>query len=344
MALRDLASMPAHAIGALTGAKSFRDNRIVGSPALNRRGFHLRRVALAERVAEHRRRRIERLASPAHRKMFDECGYVVVENALPDTLFATVASEVAATPFPARELRQGDTVTRFITLSPGILRAVPGIAQAVRHPGFQGLMRYVGAANGDPLVSLHTVLTGPVGGRPDPQSSFHSDTFHATAKGWLFLRDVAPEDGPFSYVPGSHRVTPARRDWEYEQSLLAAEHPDPHHASGSFRASTDELAAMGYPPAVTFPVKANTFVVADTHGFHARQPSRRASARLALMGSLRASPFLPLAGPDPMDLPGLRHRKAQILDAARAVEARLRGTPENQPFVGKLLADAPAVR
>jgi hypothetical protein len=33
-------------------------------------------------------------------------------------------------------------------------------------------------------------------------------------KAWLFLDDVALEDGPFADVAGSHRLTPARLAWE----------------------------------------------------------------------------------------------------------------------------------
>ena len=46
-------------------------------------------------------------------------------------------------------------------------------------------------------------------GPPDPQTALHADTFHPTVKAWLFLTDVAADAGPFTYVPGSHRLTPS---------------------------------------------------------------------------------------------------------------------------------------
>ena len=344
MRLLDIATLPIDALGVASGAKSFRHNRLIGSPELNRRGLHIKRVAFAERMADARRRRLVHLASAAHREMFAELGYVRVENALPDELFRLVSDEIEGTPLPAREMKQGNAVTRFITLSPNVLRRTPGLRKAIWDDTFQGLLRYIGSSNSDPYVTLHTVLTDPDKGRRDPQTSFHSDTFHPTSKAWLFLRDVEIEDGPFSYVPGSHRMTPARLEWEYEQSINARMHKDLHHSGGSFRATEDELRRMGYPKPDLFPLKANTLVVADTHGFHARQPSFRKSTRIALYGSLRASPFYPLAGPDFMDLPGLRGRKAEILDYYRAVEARLKGKPESQPLVGEVRAVDPAVR
>ena len=133
-------------------------------------------------------------------------------------------------------------------------------------------------------MNLHTVITDPLKGDTDPQTMFHSDTFHATAKGWFFLRDVEMADGPFGYVPGSHRMTKGRLDWEYEQSLIAAKHGNGHHAGGSFRASSSDIKAMGYGGIEPLPVPANSLVIADTHGFHARCESTRPSTRLSIYG------------------------------------------------------------
>ncbi len=344
MSFRSALLTPVHAAQLATGASSFRDNALIGSPFLNRRGLHLKRIRLAETMADWRRRRLVRLLTAEHREAYEELGFVVVENVLPDEVFRALSEEVETSEFDAREMKQGDTVTRFISLPPAVLRRTPHLAAFVNGPLFQGLMRYVGSANIDPLVTLHTVLTTPGQGRPDPQRTFHSDTFHSTAKSWFFLRDVATEDGPFSYVPGSHRLTAGRLDWEYEQSLSAAASPIHPHSRGSFRATEDELSAMGYPPFVAFPVPANSLVVADTHGFHARRPSSRPSTRLAVYGSLRISPFLPFTGPDLFDLPGLKNRKAQLLDWTRWAEAKLKGKKESQPLVGRLRPGDPPVR
>ncbi len=344
MGTKSLLLSPLHAVQLATGASSFKDNPLIGSPSLNRRGLHVKRIKLADNIAISRRRRLTRLLPKEHREAYEEQGYVLVENVLPERAFRALSEEVETTVFDAREMKQGDTVTRFITLSPGVLRRTPQLEKFVNGDLFQGLMRYVGAGNIDPLVTLHTVLTTPGKGRPDPQQTFHSDTFHSTAKSWFFLRDVKVEDGPFSYIPGSHRLTKTRLEWEYEQSLTAASSPIHPHSRGSFRASEGELAAMGYPPFVSFPVPANSLVVADTHGFHARRPSTRPSTRLAVYGSLRVGPFMPFAGPDLFDLPGLRNRKAQMLDWMRWAEAKVLRKKESQPFVGQLKPGDPAVR
>jgi hypothetical protein len=337
-------ALPLHAAALASGAKSFRANPVIGSPALNARGLHVARIRLAERMAEARRRRLRGLVPDAHRDAFDRDGVVAVEDALPAELFARLRAEALGRPLPAREMRQGAAVTRFVDLDPATLAGLPALRAAASAAILRGLLRYAAATDGEPLLYLHSVVTDPARGAPDPQTDFHSDTFHAAAKAWLFLHDVAEADGPFVYVPGSHRLTPGRLDWERAQSLTAAGAADRHHAAGSFRAARDALDAMGYGPARSFPARANTLVVADTHGFHARGPALRPSVRVALYGSLRRNPFLPWTGLDPMRLPGLRGREGLIFGALLDLRERLGLGRNPQPRVGAVAADDPATR
>ena len=338
MRLRDVAMMPFHVFAIAGSTKSFRRNPILGSPSLNKSGLHTGRIRLAARMAENRRMRMTKLVAAEHREQFGRDGYVTVANALPQSLFESLLAEISKTSFPTHELRQGGARTRFFTLTPDNLKPTPALSETVNGPLFQGLLRFVASRDAEPVVTLHTVLSDTPKSVRDPQSKFHSDTFHPTAKAWLFLQDVVPEDGPFSYVPGSHKMSEGRMEWEYAQSLTARDHRDGHHAGGSFRASAEEIAEMGYASAVTFPVKANTLVVADTHGFHARTPSQRKSKRVAIYGSLRTHPFVPIAGGDIFSLPPLTGRKTQIQDQLRSLQSLMTGKPLAQPFVGNLLA------
>ena len=341
MKIRDALLLPVHLASLATGAKSFRHNPLIGSERLNARGLHTARLRIAEQMARSKRRRLAHLLDQRQLETFEQQGFIVVHDVLPQERFVDLAAEVEQTRFEAREMKQGQTVTRFITLTPGNLRSTPLLSAFVRGNLFQGLLRYGACWNGDPMVSLHTVLSpGPESG--DPQSVLHSDTFHAAAKGWFFLRDVEIEDGPFSYVPGSHYATPGRLRWERERSLTAAKSDNPHHAAGSFRATLDEVREMGYADPVPLAVPANTLVVADTHGFHARVPSQRASTRLAVYGSLRRNPFLPWTGGDILNLPGFRGRRAQLLDLLRDAGTAVTRAPAGQPPVGRVRpADPP---
>lgn len=342
--LLSYAAFPLHAAALATGAKSFRDNPVLGSRTLNRRGLHVARVSVAERMADARRRRLSRLACDADRAAFARDGFIIRREFLAPDKFAKLVRDLEATPLPAREMRQGSAVTRLIDLTPETLRRVPGFDATARNPVLQGLLRYVAATDADPILCLHTVLADPDEGPPDPQTAFHSDTFHATAKAWLFLADVAPEDGPFMYVPGSHRATPGRLAWEQAQSEIAAGAPDALHARGSFRATPAEIAAMGYPPPVAFTVPANTLVVADTHGFHARGPSLRVSVRPAIYGSLRRNPFLPWTGLDPLSLPGLRGRKGALFGGWLDLRELILGVRSSQPRIGDATVFDPRTR
>jgi len=337
---RDYLLLPYYLASLASGAKSFRDNPLIGSHKLNERGLHATRIKLAEKMAKSKRKRLAHLIQPDHLKSFERDGFVCIHDVLHEKDFKNLVHEVEHTEFEAREMKQGQTVTRFITLTPTHLKSLPVLGSFIQGELFQGLLRYGACWNGDPLVTLHTVFS-PGPDSADPQSLLHTDTFHATAKGWLFLRDVELEDGPFSYVPGSHYATAGRLEWEYQQSLTAAESEIGHHSRGSFRATPEEVNAMGYPEAIPLSVPANTLVIADTRGFHARTPSQRPSVRLGIYGSSRRNPFLPWTGGDLLDVPGLRNRRAQLLDFQRDILSKMTGNPDGQPPVGIVYPTAP---
>ena len=61
------------------------------------------------------------------------------------------------------------------------------------------------------------------------------------------LAEPAADSGAFTYVPGSHRLTPERLAWEKRMSLAAPHSPDGETRQGSFRADPDDLTALGLP-------------------------------------------------------------------------------------------------
>ena len=62
-----------------------------------------------------------------------------------------------------------------------------------------------------------------------------------------------------------------------------------------------------------FAVPANTLVVADTVGFHARGLSARPSVRVEIWTYGRRNPFLPWTGLDPGSIPGIAERRIPFL-------------------------------
>ena len=292
------AMAPLWAAQLATGTKSFERNPVIGSRWLNERGLHTARVRLAGRIAEMRRRRLASLVSEADRAAFEQDGFVIRPNFLPDAEFAELLRQVKAYRGILREIGEGDTILRKIALDPKTLAALPALGRLLRHPEWRGLIRYIGSRDAEPVVWIQSILRHAHEGPADPQTSLHADTFHPTVKAWLFLTDVAADAGPFTYVPGSHRLTPERLDWERRMSLAAPSSRDADTRQGSFRIEPGELAALGLAEPRIFAVPANTLIVADTFGFHARGPSAGRSVRVEIWAYGRRSPFVPWPGFD----------------------------------------------
>ena len=314
-----------------TGAKAFSDNPVIGSPTLNRWGLHVARVRIAAALATSRRRRLQRLVSKEDSVAFGRDGFVVRPNFLPPAEFEALRAQALGYEGPAREMLQGDTITRRMALDPKALDAMPAVRRLLASDEWGGLMRYVGSFDSEPVTYIQSILSHVNDSDPDPQTALHSDTFHPTVKAWLFLTDVAEDEGPFVYVPGSHRMTPERLAWEKERSIQARHDLDRLSSRGSLRIREDELASLGLPDPKAFAVPANTLVVADTSGFHARGPSMHASTRVEIWAYGRRNPFLPWAGLDPLSAPGIAERRAPL---AWAIRDRLRGV------IGQPWADA----
>lgn len=299
---------PWWALQLATGAKSFIDNPLIGSRRLNQAGLHVARLRLAHAMAWSRRRRLARLIDPADRAAFDRDGFVARSDFLPPEAFARLRDQIAAYRGPAREMVQGDAVTRRIALDPEALAAMPEARAFLDNSAFRGLVRYVGSFDSQPLCYIQTILARRFPGQRDPQLNLHADTFHPTIKAWFFLEDVALDEGPFTYVPGSHRLTPERIAWEHRKSL-DARHAERLTARGSFRIEEEELASLGLPAPRRLAVPANTLVVADTFGFHARGEAAKASTRVEIWAYGRRNPYLPWAGFDLMSMRGITERR-----------------------------------
>lgn len=310
-----------------TGAKAFSDNPVLGSPLLNEWGLHAARVRTAHAMAAQRRGRLQAFIDPADRACFDRDGFVEKRDFLPAPLFHRLIDGLRDKGFPAREMVQGDTVTRRIAIDAAACAAVPELRGVIADRRWRGLTRYAASFDSEPLTYIQTILAQAVPGDPDPQTRIHSDTFQPTVKAWLFLTDVAEEDGPLIYVAGSHRLTPARLAWERRRSLTARASPDRLSARGSFRVDAEELAALGLPPPTRFAVPANTLVVADTFGFHARGQASRRSMRCEIWAYGRRNPFIPWTGGDPLSFSGIAERRVGWLWTARDRLERFVGQP-----------------
>lgn len=125
----------------------------------------------------------------------------------------------------------------------------------------------------------------------DEQKVFHSDTFFPAIKWWYFPQAVGEKDGPLMYVPNSPVLAPWLLAWHQAQvdKIKAGnieEWRGRGHREGSLRIGEDEIAALGLKAqAVT--VEADTLIIANVFGFHARGDTIRPTHRLSIHGSVR---------------------------------------------------------
>jgi hypothetical protein len=226
---------------------------------------------------------------------FDRDGFVVIRDWLPAPDFQRLQADLLDSALDTREHQQGDTITRRVAVGPDVLRRFPVLDAMLSSARWRGIMNYVGATRAAPLYYVQTIVGGVDASLPDPQVHLHSDTFHPSMKAWLFLTDVADDGRPLTYVAGSHRLTPAREAWERNRTVNI-DRADRLSQRGSLRVETEELALLGLPPPTRFAVPANTLVVIDTCGFHARADADHPTLRVEIWAYSRRTPFLPWAG------------------------------------------------
>ena len=306
--IRRAAMTPVWIAQLATGTKSFERNAVIGNRRFNEWGLHAARVGLAYRLAQARRRKLAGLISEEDRSAFDRDGFVLRPGFLSDEQFAALIAQVRAYRGPLREITEGDTIMRKIALDGRALAALPALSAVLQSREWRGLIRYAGSRDAEPVVWVQSILRHACAGPADPQTFLHADTFHPTVKAWLFLTDVAEDAGPFTYVPGSHRLTAERLEWERRMSLSARHSANAEDRQGSFRIDAAELVSLGLPQPRSFAVPANTLIVADTFGFHSRGPSERPSLRVEIWAYGRRSPFMPWAALVPWTTSALGRR------------------------------------
>ena len=295
--------VPYWLVSVFSASKSYRDNPILGSLLLNRLGLHVFRVVLSHGLYRLRLLLLSPLAAAEDRRQFLRHGYVVKRNFLPPEQFAALRAEVEHYRGPIREVVEGDTETQRLFLTAQTRRGLPQCERLVRYPPLDRLLRYAGSKNRPPFFYVeNTQQHARASDQPDPQKDCHMDTFHPCVKAWLYLDEVSERNGPYVYVPGSHRLSWKRLQWEYRESLAAStdkRHGGPRYWDGSCRVTDRDLAGMGYPQAVRMQVPPNTLVLANVRGFHCRVNAREPSTRLTIWMQARDNPFNPFVTPFP---------------------------------------------
>lgn len=309
--LKRIYLLPIWIAALFTQAKSFRDNPIIGSATLNRLGLHVVRVLAARASAEFRWLLLTPLMPRDLRQQYHQNGYVLVEDFIDATTIAAIRREIASHDGDVREMTQGDTATQRILLDATATGAMPTTRSIVSGSKLRRLLAYTGAKASHSILYVQRIHNGFRASHADPQKNMHSDTFHPTMKAWLFLEDVTPEKGPFTYVAGSNRLTWKRLKWEYGRSVKAAQLNDKYSEKGSLRADDEALRRMGLPEPKGITAKAGTLVIANTNGFHGRGQAAEDASRLELWAYSRHNPFSPWPGLPLGFILSLKHKAMQ---------------------------------
>ena len=306
---------PVWIVQLLTQAKSFRTNPVIGSVFLNRCGLHVVRIVLAQTIMRLRFEMMGIGIDKEQKRSFYKDGYIVVENALPSEQFNQIKQEVGSVSAEVRECQQGDTLTHRIHIDEQSESLLPACQTMLESKAYLSLHKFASGKNGRPVSYIQTIKNHFVDGPSDPQKNLHSDTFHPTMKSWYFLDDCDSDNGPFTYLPGSQRLTLARLKWEYKKSITISQKGDHYSSSGSFRATPEDLLSMGMGKPIGLSVPANTLVIANTHGFHRRGDADKRSMRTEIWSISRSNPFNPFPG---IDLPALTKIQNRALTWYRA--------------------------
>lgn len=325
--VRNIAMTPVWILQIFGQSKSFSANPVLGSIVLNRMGLHVARLVAAHALRRVRIAFISPFIPASQRQAFWRDGFVVVEDFLPGGQFTQLKAEIElnGSRLEARECTQGDTLTHRVLLDEGALTNLPVCRDLLDTPRYNQLLSFVAASFKRPLFYIQRIRNGHLEGDRDPQKNLHSDTFQPTMKAWLFLDDVPLENGPFTYVPGSHRLTRGRLKWEYAQSIRADELENIYSRRGSMRATDDDLEEMGYGPPKAFSVKKNTLVVADTHGFHCRGQAVGKASRMEIWAYSRINPYNPFPGIGSKWVSRLENRLAKAFWRQKDREAEKKG-------------------
>ena len=126
-------------------------------------------------------------------------------------------------------------------------------------------------------------------GQPPPNKDFstcilHADTFHTVTKAFFYLEATNERNGAFVFAPRSHRLNLRRLRFEYANSVGRFDRsPQPTDA---------ELAEIGVEKrSICCP--ANTLMIVNPQGFHARGFVDPGFERHAIYWEFRSSPFRP---------------------------------------------------
>ena len=258
-----------------TNYKTF-EGQSLNNPELIKKGLHIFRLIFS------RYRYMYQLE-----KNFEINGLVIVQDYLKEDYPEMIAEECKKYPLVTYKTNENLLVDAM----------TPGLSHLRDKCGFKELI--LNTIHSTDLDDAHikfrrNTFVQRVDNKPDDgdvQKVFHTDIFFPAIKYWYFPSEVKEEYGPFQYVENSVDLTEKLLDFYYEQSILISEDKwdrsrDKSHREGSMRIMNEEIDKLGLKR-TSVSCKANTLVIANVAGFHARGHCTEPHIRDAVHGSIR---------------------------------------------------------
>jgi hypothetical protein len=120
----------------------------------------------------------------------------------------------------------------------------------------------------------------------DANSHWHVDTYHNTNKAWIYLTDVNLNNGPFNYIEGSNKFSLNRLIWEYLNSIETIF----NKKITPFFVKKNKSQILEKKK-IEFTCKKNSFLIANTHGFHRRGDALNGKIRDTISFYTRENPY-----------------------------------------------------
>lgn len=264
----------------------FSSKKMIRNRFINRLGTQPFRIWLAEKRYRLRPKYLAKDIAPFIDNLQKE-GIVVIPNFLPQELFEKLEQDCHnALKNEERSKIREDGPNLYTNISSDKLKDYSTITSVFHNDKIQRLFR---AAERRKVKNMATLLSclvqGEDNGKKDPETDLHEDIFFNTHKAWLYITDVAFEHAPFVYVKESNKNSKTKRyEKSYKYSLIK-------NNVHSRRISGEELKELDLKETV-FTAKKNTFVMANTLGFHRRLRGTPGNERVALAFSARHNPFI----------------------------------------------------
>jgi hypothetical protein len=156
------------------------------------------------------------------------------------------------------------------------------------HPVIAGLTSYIIRRRIDYFPSTMSILTQNMSEgaseTTDGNTYLHADVHYHTVKAVLYLNDVTEGGAPFVFAYGSHRLTKERVGLEYELATRISNPKPGQLMNGQPVVGQDLIDRFGLDVRPVY-APANTLIIADHAGLHARgtfNPGReRATLRIS---------------------------------------------------------------